>query len=82
MDNKRYVRLDLPSAKTALAGEVQSVYLVEQQGLCPLEALKNLAIVVPAGPNDPLFSWMDRKGNIHPMVKDTALSKINTIVMS
>jgi hypothetical protein len=82
LNGKRYARLDLPSAKTAIAGEVQSVFLVEQQGLCPLEALENLAKVVPAGPNDPLFSWMDGKGIVRPMVKDTALGKINSIIMA
>lgn len=40
LSNKKYARLDLPSAKTAVAGEVQSVYLVEQQGLCLLEPRK------------------------------------------
>jgi hypothetical protein len=76
-----YARLDLPAAKTAATGEIQSVFLVEQQGLCPLEALENLARVVPAGPNDPLFLWMDRRGNVRPMVKDAALEKINSIIM-
>ena len=75
-------RLDLPAVKTAATGKIQSVFLVEQQGLCSLEALENLARVVPAGPNDPLFSWMDRRGNVHPMVKDAALEKINAIIMS
>ncbi|KAG1786752.1 uncharacterized protein HD556DRAFT_1247883, partial [Suillus plorans] len=31
-----YAHLDLPSAKTARAGEVQSVFLNEQGDLCPL----------------------------------------------
>ena len=82
LNGKCYVRLGLPSAKTAATGEIESVFLVEQQGLCPLEALENLARVVPAGLNDPLFSWMDRRGNIRPMVRDTALKKINSIIMS
>jgi hypothetical protein len=60
LNGKHYARLDLPSAKTAATGEIQSIFLVEQQGLCLLDALENLARVVPAGPNDPLFSWMDR----------------------
>ena len=55
-DGKHYARLDLPSAKTAKAGEIQSVFLVPQDGLCPPEALCNLAAVVLAGPDDPLFS--------------------------
>jgi hypothetical protein len=82
LNGKHYTRLNLPSAKTAATGEIQSIFLVEQQGLYPLDALENLARVVPAGPNDPLFSWMDGRGNIHPMVRDTALDKINTIIMS
>ena len=53
LNGKCYARLDLPSAKTAVTGEIQSIFLVEQQGLCPLEALENLARVVLAGPNDP-----------------------------
>jgi hypothetical protein len=81
LNSKHYAKLDLPSAKTAATGEIQSIFLVEQQGLCPLEALENLARVVSAGPNDPLFSWMDRRGGICPMVRDTALEKINSIVM-
>ncbi|KAG0692425.1 hypothetical protein DFH29DRAFT_1046937 [Suillus ampliporus] len=59
-----YARLDLPSAKTARTGETQSVFLNEQGDLCPLSALRNLASVVPALANDPLFSWRDNKGDI------------------
>jgi hypothetical protein len=80
LDRKLYVRLDLPSAKTAKPGEIQSVYMVPQEGLCPLEALQNLAKVVPAGKSDPLFSWWDRTGSIRPMVKSTAISHINSIL--
>jgi hypothetical protein len=80
LDEKHYARLDLPSAKTAKPGEIQSVYLTAQGDLCPLEALANLARVVPAGPNDPLFSWRDKLGNIRPMVKAKALLRINTIL--
>jgi hypothetical protein len=58
LDRKLYVRLDLPSAKTAKLGEIQSVYMVPQEGLCPLEALQNLA-KVPSCKSDPLFSWWD-----------------------
>ena len=55
-----YARLDLPAAKTAATGKIQSVFLVKQQGLCPLKALENIARVVPAGPNDPLFhGWTE-----------------------
>jgi len=52
-----YVHLDLPSAKTVKSGEIQLVFMVPQEGLCPLEALQNLAKVVPAGQSNPLFSW-------------------------
>jgi hypothetical protein len=55
LDRKPYAHLDLPASKTAKPGEVQSVFLIPQDGLCPLEALQNLARVVPAGPEDPLF---------------------------
>ena len=49
LDGKPYARLNLPSAKTAKPGEIQSVFMVPQESLCPVEALKNLASVVPAG---------------------------------
>ena len=77
---KRYARLDLPSAKTALPGEVQSVFVVDQGDVCPIEALLNLARVVPAGPDDPLFSWRDSRGAIRPMVRSKALNRINAIL--
>jgi hypothetical protein len=80
LDGKRYARLDLPAAKTAKPGEKQSVFLTAQGDLCPLEALTNLASVVPAGPMDPLFSWRDEKGEARPMVKARAISRINTIL--
>jgi hypothetical protein len=80
LDRKCYARLDLPSAKTAKPGEIQSVYLTAQGDLCPLKALANLARVVPAGPNDPLFSWRDKPGDVRPMVKTKALLRINTIL--
>ncbi|KAG1798044.1 hypothetical protein EV424DRAFT_1277037, partial [Suillus variegatus] len=69
-------------AKTARPGETQSVFLNEQGDLCPLAALRNLAQVVPASANDPLFSWQDHKGNIRPMVKVQALERINAISMA
>ncbi|KAJ7649242.1 hypothetical protein B0H17DRAFT_958584 [Mycena rosella] len=72
-NNKPYAHLDLPDAKTAQRGEIQHVFLVAQEGLCPLEALDNLKRVVPAGPDDPLFSWRDNQGNIRPMVKSAAI---------
>ena len=64
LDGRLYVHLNLPSAKIAKSGEIQSVFMVPQEGLCPLKALQNLAKVVPAGQSDPLFSWQDRQGNI------------------
>ncbi|KAF8235079.1 hypothetical protein L208DRAFT_1258861, partial [Tricholoma matsutake] len=80
LNRKLYVHLDLPSAKTAKPGEIQSVYMVPQEGLCPLKALQNLAKVVPAGKSDLLFSWQDRTGSIRPMVKTTAINHINSIL--
>jgi hypothetical protein len=82
LNGKPYIWLDLPSAKTARPGETQSVFMVNQGDVCPLEALRNLARVVPAGPDDPLFSWRDNKGEIFPMVKSKALSRINSILVA
>jgi hypothetical protein len=48
-DQKPYVHLNLPSAKTAKPGKIQFVFLVPEDGLCPLKSLQNLARVVPAG---------------------------------
>jgi hypothetical protein len=45
LDRKLYVCLNLPSAKTAKPGEIQSVYMVPQEELCPLKALQNLAVM-------------------------------------
>ncbi|KAJ8091994.1 hypothetical protein PM082_024230 [Marasmius tenuissimus] len=70
---KSFVTLALPSAKTAKHGEIQKVHLTSREDLCPLEALKNLAKVVPALGSDPLFSWRDRSGGVRPMVKKAAL---------
>lgn len=75
-----YARLDLPSAKTAKPGEIQSIFLVEQGDLCPLDALRNLSRVVPASASDPLFSWIDRFGEVRPMVKSAAIHHINSIL--
>ncbi|KAG1735300.1 uncharacterized protein EDB91DRAFT_1056288 [Suillus paluster] len=77
-----YACLDLPSAKTARAGEIQSVFLNKQGDLCPLAALCNLAQVVPALADDPLFSWRDSRGDIHPMAKVQALERINSILIA
>lgn len=81
-DGQPYARLDLPAAKTAKPGDVQSVFLVEQGDLCPLEALQILATVVPAGTSDPLFSWRDDRGFTRPMVKSKAMNHINEILAS
>ena len=56
--------------------------MIPQEGLCPIEALQTLARVVPAGPDDPLFSWCDKHGSIRPMVKSKAISHINSILNS
>jgi len=83
LDNKPYVRLDLPSAKTAELGTTaQSVYLPAQCNHCPLWALQNLFRIVPAEPNHPLFSWRDIKGEIRPMVKSRAMDRINHILQA
>ena len=39
LNGKPYAGLDLPSAKTAHAGETQSIFLTPQDGLCPLDSL-------------------------------------------
>lgn len=81
LDGKPYMRLDLPAAKTARPGEVQSVYLTEQGTLCPLAGLFNLAQVVPARASDPLFSWRDRATHeLRPMTRSAALARINSIL--
>jgi hypothetical protein len=82
LDGKPYAHLDLPSAKTAKPGEVQSVFLIPQTSLCPLEALHNMAQVSPAGAQDPLFSWSDKDFVARPMVKARALKHINSILMA
>ncbi|KAG1749061.1 uncharacterized protein EDB91DRAFT_1344735 [Suillus paluster] len=69
------------TSKTARAGETQSIFLNEQGDLCPLAALRNLVSVVPALADDPLFSWHDAKGEVHPMVKVRAMERINSILM-
>jgi hypothetical protein len=77
-----YVRLGLPSAKTAAPGEIQYVTITNQlpSELCPVQALVNLKRAVPALAADPLFSWRDSKGAVRPMVRDPALARINTIL--
>ena len=51
-----------------------------QQGLCPLEALKNLTSIGPAMADDPLFSWRDNNGDVRPMVKARAMEHVNSIL--
>ena len=60
--------------------EIQSVFLVTQQGLCPLEALKNLTSIIPAMADDPLFSWQDNNWGIRPMVKAQVMECVNSIL--
>ena len=60
----------------------KTVFLMPQESLCPIWALQNLAWIVPTGPDDPLFSWCDRQGDIHPIVRGTAIGFINTALMS
>ena len=81
-DGRLYARLDLPAAKTAATGEIQSVFLMTQSSsdLCPIEALLNMAVITPASSSDPLFSWRDSLGIVRPMVKDKALGRINSIL--
>ncbi|KZT32410.1 hypothetical protein SISSUDRAFT_1055570, partial [Sistotremastrum suecicum HHB10207 ss-3] len=81
-DNRPVIQLRLPSAKTAKPGESQTVTLTQQNVCSPHDALRNLATIVPALPSDPLFSWRDSNGEIRPMVKDAALSRINSILMA
>ncbi|KAJ3820544.1 hypothetical protein EV361DRAFT_806532 [Lentinula raphanica] len=80
LDRVEYVRLDMHEAKTARNGEIQNIFLTGGGGLSAIEALRNLAEVVPAGPSDPLFSWRDRMGSVRPMVKSKALERINGIL--
>jgi len=81
LDNRRY---DLLTAKTAIMGEIQSVFITTQKtsSLCPIEALKNMVKVTPAGPSDPLFCWRDNHGDIRPITRDAALNHINTILQA
>ncbi|KAJ3765334.1 hypothetical protein FB446DRAFT_655440, partial [Lentinula raphanica] len=79
LDGVEYIRLDLRSAKTAKNGEIQNIILTGGGELSAIDALRNLARVVPAGSSDPMFSWRDRNGEIRPMVKTRALERINNI---
>lgn len=82
LDKRLFARLNLPSAKTARPGESQSVVIIPQGNLCPIEALRNLAIVVPAKADDPMFSWRDDKGAIRPMAKPRFMERVNGILTS
>ena len=82
LNGNLYVTLSLPSAKTAAPGESHAVFMTPHDQLCPIQALLNLATMVPAGPNDPLFSWRDKRGAIRPMVKHKAIAHINSILVS
>ncbi|TFK55687.1 hypothetical protein OE88DRAFT_1616024, partial [Heliocybe sulcata] len=77
-----YARIWLPSAKTANPGEGQAVLVNEQDDVCPIYSLRNLAAVVPARAHDPLFSWRDSRGDVRPMVKQRALERINRIFIA
>ncbi|KIJ29184.1 hypothetical protein M422DRAFT_188818, partial [Sphaerobolus stellatus SS14] len=81
LDGRTYARLNLPTAKTAAPGQVQSVCVLANDSLCPVEALLHLSTVVPAG-SYPLFSWRDPQGTIRPMVKKTAMAKLNLILVA
>ncbi|KIJ36560.1 hypothetical protein M422DRAFT_261123 [Sphaerobolus stellatus SS14] len=60
LNGKDYARLDLPSAKTAKAREIQSAFFTVKDDVCPIKALRNLSRVVPAGPDDPLCILLER----------------------
>ncbi|KAM5540749.1 hypothetical protein V8D89_005582, partial [Ganoderma adspersum] len=81
-NNRPCTKLLLPAVKTAKPGEFQEVFLTPQGSLCALAALRNLATVVLAAADDPLFSWRDNHGAIRPMVRSVALSHINRILSS
>lgn len=83
LNGASYAHLDLPAAKTTKPGEVQSVFIAAQKhDICALQALANLASVVPATKDDPLFSWRDKHKKVRPMSKQAALTCINGILSS
>ena len=51
-----------------------------QGALFPMAALHNMARVTQAGSEDPLFSWRDSKGDIHPLVKKAAMERVNEVL--
>ena len=65
---------------SATSGDVQQVFLIRQDDICPLDALRNLASFVPAGPNGPLFSRRDSQGDVRPMPKPRAMECINQVL--
>ncbi|KAE9396208.1 hypothetical protein BT96DRAFT_996926 [Gymnopus androsaceus JB14] len=77
-----YIHLDLPHAKAADPGKGQSVYISTGGDLCAQAALANLAKVVPGKRDNPLFSWRDNHGSIHPLTWSSALARINSILSS
>ncbi|KAF9056877.1 hypothetical protein BDP27DRAFT_1275425 [Rhodocollybia butyracea] len=79
---KPYIRLDLPCAKTADPGKRQSVYISTGGDTCSKVDLDNLAQVCPTSPSSPLFSWRDGKGDVRPLTRDAALTRINSILRS
>ena len=77
---QHYLRLDLPSTKTTKPGERRSVWLVPQGNLCPIEALQNLARVVPAVEGDLSFSSRDNNGAVRLMAEPRFLERFNGIL--
>ena len=61
-------------------GEIQSVFIVAQDSVCPLDSLWNLADMVPAAPDNWLFSWQGQDSAIWPMVKAKAMARINAVL--
>ena len=55
LDGKPYVHLDLPSSKMAKPGKIQSIFLIPQEGLCPLATLQNLTRWCLLGRMTPYF---------------------------
>jgi hypothetical protein len=76
-----YARIDLPAAKTAAPGQVQSVFLAHQEQCSPVAALLNMFHVTPAELTDPLFSWKDIHNTIRPLTRSAVLKRLNTILV-
>jgi hypothetical protein len=76
-----YVHIRLLTAKTAKPGKLQDVFITKQPGpLCTLEALRNLAVIVPAQDSNPLFLWRDKLGNVCPAIRNTVLGCVQTVL--